>query len=279
MVRYPQEERYSLADLQNLRIRTATGAEVPLTEVADIELGVSTSLISRVDRKRIINVTADLNKEKVDANKVSGEVNAWLADLLKDYPGVRFDKEGEQREQREFGRSLGIGFMVALLAIYVLLAIPFGSYVQPFMVMSIIPFSAIGAIGGHAIMGISLSISSILGFLALAGVVINDSLVLVDYTNKRVKEGMSLMQAVRYSGGARFRPILLTSLTTFAGLAPLIFDKSTQAQFLIPMGVSLGFGILFGTLLTLVLLPSFYMILEDIKALFASLGRLLARWW
>ena len=271
MVRLPKNERVSLPDLENLLIRTPKGAEVPLSEVAVIELGRGTSTISRVDRQRIINITADLNKEKIDANSVVSELKEWLPDVLRDYPGVRFDLEGEQREQKKFGKSLGFGFLVALITIYILLAIPFGSYTQPLMVMSVIPFSVIGALMGHAIMGMSLSISSAMGVLALIGVVVNDSLVLVDYTNKRIKEGASVAKAIRLAGGARFRPILLTSLTTFAGLTPLILEKSTQAQFLIPMAVSLGFGILFATMLTLVLIPTFYLIVEDVKNLFRRL--------
>lgn len=271
MVRYPQEERYSLSDLQNLNIRTPGGASIPLSEVADVDIGKGTSKISRVDRKRILNVTADLDKDKADATAINAEMNEWLTTLLKDYPGVRFDPEGEQREQREFGQSLQMGFGIALLMIYVLLAIPLQSYTQPLMVMIVIPFSIIGALGGHMIMGIDLSISSIMGLLALIGVVVNDSLVLVDFTNKRIKEGMPIIKAIRFAGGARFRPILLTSLTTFAGLTPLILEKSTQAQFLIPMAVSLGFGILFATFLTLFLIPSLYLILEDIKNIFRAI--------
>lgn len=265
MVRSPKNERYALSDLQNLRIRTPAGSQVPLSEVAEIIVGRGSSTISRVDRQRIINVTADLNKDKVSATTVVADLKQWFPSIAEKYPSVSFDMEGEQREQRKFGSSLAFGFIVALIFIYILLAIPFGSYFQPLMVMSVIPFSIIGAIGGHAIMGLSLSISSIMGLLALIGVVVNDSLVLVDYTNKRIKEGVPLAEAVRVSGGARFRPILLTSLTTFAGLTPLITEKSTQAQFLIPMAVSLGFGILFATFLTLVLIPTFYLILEDIK--------------
>jgi len=201
-----------------------------------------------------------------------GDLKEWLPELLKNHPSVTVDMEGEQLEQKKFGDSLKFGFAIALLSIFILLAIPFGSYTQPLMVMSIIPFSIIGAIGGHAIMGISLSISSVMGVLALIGVVVNDSLVLVDYTNKRIKEGASVAKAIRIAGGARFRPILLTSLTTFAGLTPLIMDKSTQAQFLIPMAVSLGFGILFATLLTLILIPTFYLIVEDIKNIFRKIS-------
>ena len=272
VVRAPKNERHSLSDLQNLKIRTPSGAQVPLTEVADISIGQGSTTISRVDRQRIINVTADLNKEKIAANTVVADLKEWFPSIVDKYPGVAFDMEGEQREQAKFGSSLAFGFTVALIAIYILLAIPFGSYFQPLIVMSIIPFSIIGAIGGHSIMGISLSISSIMGLLALIGVVVNDSLVLVDYTNKLIKSGIPVAEAVRQSGGARFRPILLTSLTTFAGLTPLITEKSTQAQFLIPMAVSLGFGILFATLLTLVLIPSFYLIVEDFKSVFKKIG-------
>jgi multidrug efflux pump subunit AcrB len=270
MVRAPKDERYSLSDLQNLRIHTPSGADVPLSEVAFIKIGTGSSSISRVDRQRIINITADLNKEKTSANTVVGDLKEWLPELLKNHPSVTVDMEGEQLEQKKFANSLKFGFITALLMIYILLAIPFGSYTQPLMVMSVIPFSIIGAIGGHAIMGINLSISSVMGVLALIGVVVNDSLVLVDYTNKRIKEGASVVKAIRIAGGARFRPILLTSLTTFAGLTPLILDKSTQAQFLIPMAVSLGFGILFATMLTLVLIPTFYLIVEDIKNIFGK---------
>ncbi|MEZ5478059.1 MAG: efflux RND transporter permease subunit [Thiolinea sp.] len=277
MIRYPQDERYSLSDLENLNIRTPNGADIPLSEVAEIGVGKGASKVSRVDRKRILNITSDMDKEKVDATAINAEMNVWVNELLKDYPGIRFDPEGEQREQREFGQSLTMGFGIALLSIYVLLAIPLQSYTQPLMVMVVIPFSMIGSLGGHMLMGLDLSISSIMGLLALVGVVVNDSLVLVDYTNKRIAEGMPLIKAIRYAGGARFRPILLTSLTTFAGLTPLIMEKSTQAQFLIPMAVSLGFGILFATLLTLFLIPSLYLILEDIKAIISRIWQAVQR--
>lgn len=277
MVRYPKEERYSLADLENLRIRTPDGAEIPLNEVADVALKQGTSKISRVDRQRILNVTADLNKEKVDANKVAADLKAWLPGVLAQYPGVSYDMEGERREQQEFFSSLMLGFSIALLGIYVLLAIPFKSYFQPLMVMSIIPFSFIGAFGGHMLMGMDISISSVMGFLALVGVVVNDSLVLVEYINRKIREGMPMHEAIRVGGGARFRPILLTSLTTFAGLTPLILEKSTQAQFLIPMGVSLGFGIMFATLLTLFLIPSLYLMTEDVRQLSGRIWEVLMR--
>lgn len=277
MVRYPEEERLSLAELKNLKIRTRNGVNVPLLEVADLSIGQGTATITRVDRQRTINVTADLDKQKTDATAIMNSMREWLPELLKEYPSVSYDLEGEQKEQKEFGQSLGIGFGIALLCIYVLLAIPLQSYTQPLMVMTVIPFSLIGALIGHMVMDISLSISSFLGLLALVGVVVNDSLVLVDYINRRMREGMPVAQAVRMAGAARFRPILLTSLTTFAGLTPLILEKSTQAQFLIPMAVSLGFGILFATFLTLILLPAWYLILEDIRQMIANTKLIILR--
>ena len=267
MVRYPPNERQSIADLEDLKIRTAEGKEIPLMEVAEFIYDRGAVKITRIDRQRIVNVTADINKEKVDAANVIAELDEWLSDVLKGYPSVIFDLEGEQKEQKESMATLKIGLLFVLFIIYALLAIPFGSYLQPLIVMGVIPFSIIGAVLGHVLLGISLSISSLMGILALTGVVVNDSLVLVDYVNKRVKEGHPLQDAVRKAGGARFRPILLTSLTTFVGLLPLIFEKSTQAQFLIPMAVSLGFGILFATFITLILIPASYMILEDFKRL------------
>ncbi|MDH3401912.1 MAG: efflux RND transporter permease subunit, partial [Chromatiales bacterium] len=194
-----------------------------------------------------------------------------LTEMRKSYPRVDFSLEGEAREQRDSFRSLGIGMLFTLFAIFTLLAIPFRSYLQPLIVMSVIPFGVAGAMLGHLIMGMDLTIMSIMGMLALSGVVVNDSLVLVDYVNRRRAEGMELSKAVYTAGLARLRPVLLTSLTTFAGLTPLILEKSTQAQFLIPMAVSLGFGILFATAITLLLIPVNYLMLEDIRK---AVGRL-----
>jgi multidrug efflux pump subunit AcrB len=264
MVRYPEAERRNLESLDTMRIRTRDGAEVPFGNVADVEMGRGFSTIRRVDRQRAVNVTADVNKEEVDVNQVIADIAPYLDELTARYPGVRYSYEGELREQHETFGSLMYGAAFVLFSIYALLAIPFRSYVQPIIVMLIIPFSIVGAILGHMIMGMNLSIMSVMGILALAGVVVNDSLVLVDWVNRRRREGMALAEAVRTSGAARFRPILLTSLTTFVGLLPLIFEKSTQAQFLIPMAVSLGFGILYATFLTLLLVPVAYLVLEDI---------------
>lgn len=270
MLRYPKAERQSLATLDTMRIRTPDGLEVPIGNVATMQEGRGFSSIRRIDRQRAINVTADANKEVVDVNRIARDMEPFLNEILRPYPNVRYAFEGELREQSDSFGSLFYGVMFVLFAIYALLAIPLRSYAQPFVVMLVIPFSVVGAILGHIILGMTLSFMSLLGILALGGVVVNDSLVLVDWINKRRLEGMTVPEAVRTAGVARFRAILLTSLTTFAGLSPLILEKSTQAQFLIPMAVSLGFGILYATLLSLILVPAGYVILEDILGLFGK---------
>ncbi|NOX92240.1 MAG: efflux RND transporter permease subunit [Gammaproteobacteria bacterium] len=265
MVRYPEAERRDLGSLDTMRIRTADGTRVPFGNVAAVEMGHGFSSIRRVDRRRVVNVTADLDKKTTDASAITRDLRRFMDELLLKYPGVSYSLEGEQREQGETFGSLVFGALFTLFAIYALLAIPFRSYVQPLLVLIVIPFSIVGALLGHMVMGLNLNVLSLLGMLALAGVVVNDSLVLVDWINRKRREGMRLDEALRTAGGARFRPILLTSLTTFAGLTPLLLDKSTQAQFLIPMAVSLGFGILYATFLTLLLIPTGYRILEDAK--------------
>jgi len=269
MVRYPEEDRRSLASLETMRIRTPDGAEVPFSTVADATRGRGFSTIQRIDRNRTINVTADANKEQVDLADVKSRLRVFLDDLVPGYPGVYWSFEGESRDQRESTSSFMGGAIFALFAIYGLMAIPFRSYIQPLIVMSVIPFGLVGAVLGHILMGMNLSFFSIFGMLALAGVVVNDSLVMVHFVNQGRKKNLPLLTAVRSAGVVRFRAILLTSLTTFCGLLPLIFEKSTQAQFLIPMAVSLGFGILFATVITLFLVPINYLILEDLKFLFS----------
>ncbi|MBT8421075.1 MAG: efflux RND transporter permease subunit [Gammaproteobacteria bacterium] len=266
MVRYPLSERRSDTSLSLMRIRTPSGVEVPFTAVADVTTGAGFSTIRRVDRHRAVNVTADINKEETNINQITRDLDPFLNQLRQRWPSVRYTLEGELREQQESFSSLTMGIALVLFVIYALLAIPFRSYAQPLIVMGIIPFSVVGALLGHMIMGINLSIMSVWGLLALIGVVVNDSLVLVDYINRRRREGVVTAEAVTMAGVARFRPILLTSLTTFAGLMPLIFDQSTQAQFLIPMAVSLGFGVLYATLLTLFLVPVSYRLLEDLAS-------------
>ncbi len=274
MVRYPEAERRSLANLESMRIRTPEGTEVPFSAVADAEMGRSFSTIRRVDRNRTISVTADADKETVNMAQIEADMGEFLAELVPQYHGMSYSFEGEARERADsFGSLIGGGALV-FFALYCLLAIPFRSYVQPLIVMSVIPFGLMGAVLGHLIMGKTLSIMSIFGMLALAGVVVNDSLVLVDFINQRRREGMPTEEAVRIAGVRRFRAIMLTSLTTFVGLMPLLFEKSTQAQFLIPMAISLGFGILFATLITLFLVPINYLVLEDIRRGFRWLWNL-----
>jgi len=269
VVRYPLSERQSLDNLQTMMIRTADGSNVPFSEVADANIGRGFSSITRVDRKRTVSIEADIDKENTDIEAIKRELLEDMPEILASFPDISFSLEGEAAEQRDSFGSLRIGILFVLAVVYTLLAIPLRSYVQPIMVMLVIPFGVVGAILGHVIMGMNLSIMSYMGMLALSGVVINDSLVLVDFVNKRRLEGLNVSNSVRVAGVARFRAILLTSLTTFFGLMPLIFEKSTQAQFLIPMAVSLGFGIMFATLITLVLIPCNYLILEDIKSLFS----------
>ncbi len=274
VVRYPLAERRSVGDLRNMLIRTADGNSVPFNEVAELTNAVSPSEIKRINRQRSIHVTADANKEVVDIEAVKRGIQAYMDEEILKYPGLTYSLEGEAKEQRESFATLRWGMFAVLFAIYCLLAIPFRSYTKPLIVMSVIPFGVVGAIIGHWIMGMNLTVISAMGVLALTGVVVNDSLVLVDYINRRRREGMVLMAAVVIAGIARFRAVVLTSLTTFIGLLPLLFEKSTQAQFLIPMAVSLGFGILFATLITLLMVPINYVLYEQIKAfIYRLLGR------
>jgi multidrug efflux pump subunit AcrB len=269
MVRYPEERRRSLSELENMRIRTPDGAEVPFSEVASVTLGRGFASIRRVDRRRAVNVTADVQPgQGATPSEILASLEAsMLPEILADHPRVRYSFEGQQAEQRETMGGLIKGFVVALLMIFVLLAVPLRSYGQPVLIMLAIPFGFVGAVWGHVILGLDLTILSMFGLVALTGVVVNDSLVMVDFINRHRRTKAELSQAVRMAGVARFRPILLTSLTTFAGLSPLMMERSMQARFLIPMAVSLAFGVIFATFITLMLIPSGYMIMEDIKTL------------
>ncbi|MFT5411452.1 MAG: multidrug efflux pump subunit AcrB, partial [Verrucomicrobiales bacterium] len=279
MVRYPKAERESLDTLQNMRIRTPDGAGVPFSEVAEVEYGRAPTSIERFDRNRTVAVQADIRKDVVKMPLLNAALTKKIDEILLDYPAVYYSLEGETREQRESSLSLLWGVALSLFAMYALLAIPFGSYTQPFIVLVIIPFTLIGAVVGHIVMGLPLSFMSVFGMLALAGVGVNDSLVLVDFINrKQRKEGLSLNEAIRAAGKRRFRPIILTSLTTSLGLLPLILERSTQAQFLIPMAVSLGFGILFATFVTLLLVPVNYLILNDLKTAFRRYWKWQTTW-
>jgi multidrug efflux pump subunit AcrB len=272
MVRLPEDRRRSLQALDDLRIRTPDGGEIPFATAATTGFSRGPASIQRTNRRRVVNVTADVDIERANANEILADLEAEvLPRLMADYPGIRYSLEGEQQEQRETLTGLAKGFGIAMLVIYVLLAIPFKSYFQPLIVMSAIPFGLIGAIWGHVVMGINLAILSMFGIVALTGVVVNDSLVMVDFINRAKAAGKPLAEAIRSAGISRFRPILLTSLTTFAGLTPILLERSLQAQFLIPMAVSLAFGVLFATLITLMLVPSSYAILEDMRGLFQRL--------
>ncbi|MBN1457756.1 MAG: efflux RND transporter permease subunit [Sedimentisphaerales bacterium] len=268
MVRYPKKQRESLADIENMRIRLSDGTEVPFKTVADVHLGRGYASINRADRRRVVNVTADVDNEVANSNEINQNLfSTVLPELRLKYPGLIFGLAGEQKEQNETASSLGSGVLIALLAIFGLLAVQFKSYSQPSIIMSAIPFGLVGAIIGHLIMGFDLSMLSIFGIVALAGVVVNDSLIMIDLINREREEGIELHQVVIDSATRRFRPILLTTMTTFFGLVPMILEKSLQARFLIPMAVSLAFGIVFATMITLLLVPSLYMILEDVKEL------------
>ena len=268
MLRYPQNERRSLANLEKMRIRIPGGTEVPFNEVASVKFGRGYESIRRIDRRRAVNVTADVDSSKGNTNEINKELqNKILLELRAEFPGVYWDFEGEQSEQAETIASMNYLYMIALIIIYGLLAIPFSSYIQPIIVMAAIPFGLIGAIWGHVVMGMDVTILSGFGVVALTGVVVNDSLVMVDYVNRKRSIGLKEMEAARQAGMSRFRPIILTSLTTFAGLTPLLLEKSLQAKFLVPMGISLGFGVIFATVITLILVPAMYLILEDIRSL------------
>lgn len=274
MVRYPLEERETLASLEDMRIRTPTGAEIPFSFAGRAEFGRGFATVQRIDRRRVLNITADVDPAVVTANEVVGDLQAnVLPELLAGYPGINSSFAGEQQEQRQTFEGLFEALGVALIVIYALLAIPFRSYLQPMIVMSAIPFGLIGAVMGHLVVGISLTMLSLLGLIALTGVVVNDSLVMVDFINRRVAVGMKVREAIRDAGAARFRPIVLTSLTTFVGLLPLLLERSFQAQFLVPMAVSLAFGVLFATAITLLLVPSLYAILNDFRSQVAVHGR------
>ena len=271
MVRLPEEQRRSEYDLERLEIRTPMGGFVPLSQVASFTRNRAPTSIDREDGQRVVAVSADLAPGVRSPQDVLAAVNAdLLPALMEAYPGLTAGLTGEQREQGEVFSSLGPNFVLALFIIFALLAVPLKSYLQPVIIMSAIPFGFVGAIFGHLLMGYSLSFVSALGIIALAGVVVNDSLVLVDTTNRFREDGDSAHDAILHGGMRRLRPIMLTSLTTFFGLLPMIFETSVQAKFLIPMAISLGFGVLFATFVILILVPSIYMIVEDLRVLFGA---------
>ena len=272
-VQLPIEERASEADIENLLIRTPAGTDVPLMEVAKPTRGRSYTSINHENGRRVLTVTADVNPVGAAEGMLRTFINEKFPELRDRYPGLGYGFTGRQHDFREGMSALALGFVVAVLIVYVLLAVPFRSYIQPLIIMMSIPFGVVGAVIGHVIMGYDLSMMSMMGVIALAGVVVNDSLVLIEFANRRRAEGMSVHDAMLNAGVRRFRPIMLTTLTTFCGLAPMIFESSRQARFMIPMALSLGFGILFATTITLALIPALFMIVEEARERLGWRGR------
>ncbi len=271
LIRFPIDERRTIASLNEMLITAPNGRQIPLANVATIEPGRGPSQITRIDGYRVLSVTADVDKANTNMVVLLSTLQDYVDNMLVKYPSVTYTLEGEQARQAETFGSLSLGIVIVLFAIYCMLALPLKSYVQPLLVMSVIPFGIIGAVIGHWIMGVTLTILSVLGLMALTGVVINDSLVLVDFINQRHRNaGEKLLSAVKRAGVVRFRPVMLTSVTTFFGLIPLLLDQSSSAQFLIPMAISLGFGILFATLITLILVPVNIMIADDVARYFRN---------
>ena len=232
MIRLPEDERNTPADLQRLRIRTPAGAEIPLSEVAEARFGTGPSAIHRRDRRRVVTVTADVNEDQNSLDAVIGRIESEIIPAIQtDIPGFRVSFEGEQRQQADSVNALARGFVIALFVMYALLAIPFRSYVQPFIILAVIPFGFVGALIGHIVMGLNLSMLSLFGIVALSGIVINDSLVLIHYINGRRREGVPMEEAIWEGGKARFRPILLTSVTTFLGVLPLFLSGVPRHNF------------------------------------------------
>ena len=269
MVRYPREQRTSQGYLEEMRIRTASGDEVPFRAVADIEVGNSPSSIRRYNRERSINISARVDKDIAEPGEIQRKLTAEiLPRIVASHSGVNFQLSGQSRNAQELSAELLTGTIFALFLIYALIAVPLRSYIQPLLIMSVIPFGTIGAVFGHWVLGIPVSLLSMFGIIALAGVVVNDSLILVDFVNHHRKAGEPRIDAALKGARARFRPIILTSATTFLGLAPIVFfETSLQAKLVIPMATSLAFGILFATVITLALIPTLYLIGDDLTRL------------
>ncbi|WP_084407452.1 efflux RND transporter permease subunit [Maridesulfovibrio bastinii] len=268
MVRLPEKERALEYNLEEMMIRTPDGRFVPLRQVVKIKYGRSYTIINRRNGRRIVTVSGDVTPRKETSQVMASVTKDIMPELVSRYPGLTYSFEGKQADLKDSVNSLIQGLFMAMLVIYALLAIPFKSYFQPLIIMVSIPFGIVGAVIGHALLGYSLSLMSMFGIVALSGVVVNDSLVLIDTANVLRRKGHCAHDAVLNAGASRFRPIMLTTVTTFGGLAPMIAETSRQARFLIPMAISLGFGILFATLITLILVPSLYMILEDFISIF-----------
>jgi multidrug efflux pump subunit AcrB len=267
-VRYTADERRQLSDFESIRIRTQSGQEVPLISVADISYGPGYATITRTDGMRRVAVSAGVDTNKANANEIMGELTASFFPVLKkEYPGLFIALQGEQKKMRESFNSLEIGFPLAVLGIFIIVATMFRSYLQPFVILFTVPFGIIGAVFGHLLLGYDMSIISIFGMVALTGVVVNDAIVLIERINENLAEGMPFFEAIIKGGARRFRAIFLTSLSTVGGLMPLILETNLQAKFLIPMAISIAAGVTFATVLTLVLIPSLLAILNDFRLL------------
>lgn len=261
-VRLPLSERRDLFNLENFLIRTPDNTEIPLYDVAQLEEGEAFTSIDRRDGRRVVTVSMDVEPKNAVGRVIESFNEEVLPQLRADFPGITWSFEGSQADMRESTQALWGGFALAMIIIYALLAVAFNSYFQPLVVLIAIPFGIVGAVIGHIILGYDLSLISLMGVIALSGVVVNDSLIMINYANKRRKD-QSAFQAIHEAGLRRFRPIVLTTLTTFGGLTPIILETSQQAAYLIPMAISLGFGIVFATAIILIIVPSLYMILED----------------
>jgi multidrug efflux pump subunit AcrB len=275
LVRYPSEDRQSMKTLEDIKLKsppsiTGERDEIAISQIVEGKPSRGVSSIKRVNGRRAIKIAADVNREVANAKNVADTFTTdHLEKLSSKFDNISWDYQGEQKDQNDSIKEMSGKFIIAIVLIYILLAIPLQSYLQPVIVMSVIPFGMVGAVIGHILFGMDLSIMSLCGLIALAGVVVNDSLVLVDYVNSQRKLGVSAIDAAWTAGVRRFRPIFLTSATTFAGLMPMVWETDMQARFLIPMAISLSFGILFATAITLILVPSIYLMLEDVKRLFS----------
>jgi multidrug efflux pump subunit AcrB len=265
-VRYTAGERQQIADIEQIRIRTRDGHAIPLLSVADISFAPGYATITRTNGLRRVMISAGINKNKANANEIFAELkSSYFPDLKRKYPGILISLQGEQKKMRESFTSLMVGFPIAVLGIFIIIATMFRSYAQPFIILFTVPFGIIGAVLGHLLMGFDLSMMSIFGMVALSGVVVNDAIVLIERINENLAEGMRFFDAILQGASRRFRAIFLTTLSTVGGLAPLIMEQDMQARFLIPMALSIAAGVAFATVLTLVLIPSLLAILNDFR--------------
>ncbi|MGB2823629.1 MAG: efflux RND transporter permease subunit, partial [Phycisphaerae bacterium] len=267
MVRYPARQRRTFGDVEEMRVRTPAGDEVPFTEVADVEIARGYTTLRRAERRNVVTVSADVDEEIANADEVIGDLKAsgFLDELSRRFPGLRVDFRGQRQQRTEALESLYVWFPVALLGIYTILAAIFRSYVQPIIVMVAIPFGLVGAVIGHWVFGYDVTLLSLFGMVALTGIVVNDSLVLIDRVNRKIGDGAGVHEAVEAGAKERFRAIFLTTATTVAGMGPLLAERSFQAQFLKPMVVAIAFGLMFATMLTLLVVPSLYLIGNDFR--------------